>query len=237
MEADWPLFMVMYENWAWGHQRSWVLVDTNEMLHIIVGSYPTPDFRTPVSQWWPALKDYIYHGTPVPDETEQLLLATDETLSNHSEICPQFALLRELFLHISKKPNLDTYDSGMRDGGGVSCYGIFGEETWLLEEHGSLSTINTDSAINEFLDVVYEHVFHNHINHLYFHHHPVLKCDKGHPLAKLSQKGLVEAHFGLHYKTGYRCNVCLTSETHTDSLHCRQCGYDLCPTCTTKRLS
>lgn len=230
-----PMFTVIYSNYAWGYQRSWVLVDNTGTKHTIVGKYPTPNFNTPVSQWWPSLYEYITNGKPEASPFD--FMASGRELRIVSEPCPQFEQLCELFSKINKKPVIEMYDTGMRDGGGVSCYGIFGEETWMLEDHGCGASINTDPNVNAFCDAVYTHVYHDgHLNQFYMHHHPTIRCPKNHPVSDLTQQKLVERHFG-QYNNGYVCDECRSHETVTNTLHCVRCGYDLCPSCVSRKLA
>jgi hypothetical protein len=169
----------------------------------------------PVDQWWPEFKEYV-------------------TSKNIGQPCEQFEELKTLASKITTKPKLETFDTGMRDGGGIGCYLFVGNELWMLEEHGCGATKNIYPEINEFVSKVYEVLKSNTHPDLY-QHHTRLNCKNNHPLAIMTQRELdpypdVE-HMNHGYKNGYKCDMCGIVEKTAHSHHCHRCGYDLCPTC------
>jgi hypothetical protein len=192
------------------------IVDTDGMRYTIAGL--TPRFDSPVSQWWPTLK--LYTGT----------------------MCPQFESIRESLAAIKQKPELQWYDNGIRDGAGISFYGVFGEDTWRL---GGCSTVNSDPAIHTFLSTVCDALKLNGFegSDLRDLHHPTIRCDNKHPMVELTQTQLTQheakhLYYGdqPHYTHGYECADCHSHETESVVLHCWRCRYDLCPVCVAKRL-
>ena len=57
----------------------------------------------------------------------------------------------------------------------------------------------------------------------------IIRCDKDHPLIKLTNADLVKRHRG--YARGFVCDVCKKGKGKEDCYHCDPCGYDLCIDC------
>lgn len=226
-----PFCMTMYSNCAWGYQCYCTLMDTHGMKYSLTNtcSYMRKSAdvfelrrieKEPVSQWWSEFKEYV-------------------TSKNIGQQCDQVEELKTLAAKITVKPKLEMFGTGMRDGGGISCYLFVGNDMWMLEEHGCGATKNIYPEINEFVSKVYE-VLKSDVHPDLYRHHTRLNCKYNHPLVIATQKELdphPESEYGSHeYKDGYICDTCGVSEKTAESYHCYQCCYDLCPACAKKEL-
>jgi hypothetical protein len=112
------------------------IIDSGGILHTATNEQFFPFSQISVSRWWPKVK------------AENIV---------KSEPCPHFEELLTLFPWFDEAPKFEWRDSGWRDASGITCYGVYGDRTWILQERGCTNTVNDKyPEIDHFVQRVYE---------------------------------------------------------------------------------
>jgi hypothetical protein len=112
------------------------IIDSDGILHTATNEEFFPLSKISVDKWWPVVKaKHIVKSEP----------------------CPHFEEMMALFPYFEQAPKFEWRDSGWRDACGITCYGVYGNYTWILQERGCMNTVNTQyPEIDIFVQKVYE---------------------------------------------------------------------------------